>query len=173
MPLTIHDVLLPKHVTDSCYASITQIYREMFELTPKSNLKLSNSRTNLKENSRHSSFNLGSLDKHRRHLEYNRNQNIEQGMRSSRINSLGAMKKPALATPTSHGQYNVRKELRRSERKYDKYMPHPTKNEHVTRIDNSNSGPFHKKDKMRASWHEGDFKNKVVVGTKIEFNTRF
>lgn len=33
------DVLLPKHITDSCYASLTQTYADLFQLIPKSNLK--------------------------------------------------------------------------------------------------------------------------------------
>ena len=37
--------LLPKYISDKCYASIIQIYRDMFELAPKSNLRHSNSRT--------------------------------------------------------------------------------------------------------------------------------
>lgn len=34
----LKDVPLPKHVSDSCYAAIIQIYKDMFDLTPKSNL---------------------------------------------------------------------------------------------------------------------------------------
>lgn len=34
----LRDVPLPKHVSDSCYAEIIQIYKDMFDLTPKSNL---------------------------------------------------------------------------------------------------------------------------------------
>ena len=41
MPAT--DVLLPKHVSDSCYASITQIYIDMFKVSPSSNLRTASS----------------------------------------------------------------------------------------------------------------------------------
>ncbi|XP_057298669.1 uncharacterized protein LOC130629472 [Hydractinia symbiolongicarpus] len=46
MPLAVADVLLPKQVCDSCYASLTQIYNDMFQLTPKSNLKNALTKTN-------------------------------------------------------------------------------------------------------------------------------
>lgn len=36
MPL--NDVLLPKHVSDACYASLMQIYIDMFQVTSSSNL---------------------------------------------------------------------------------------------------------------------------------------
>ena len=36
--MSVTDVLLPKHVSDSCYASITQIYIDMFKVSPSSNL---------------------------------------------------------------------------------------------------------------------------------------
>lgn len=36
--MSVTDVLLPKHVSDSCYASITQIYIDMFKVSSSSNL---------------------------------------------------------------------------------------------------------------------------------------
>ena len=36
------DVLLPRHVTGSCYAELTQIYIDMFKVPPTSNLWMSN-----------------------------------------------------------------------------------------------------------------------------------
>ena len=47
VPTIASDVLLPKEVTQSCYLALTQIYADMFSLTPKSNLKGSISTTNL------------------------------------------------------------------------------------------------------------------------------
>lgn len=35
---TLKDIPLPKHVSDSMYAAIIEIYKDMFELIPKSNL---------------------------------------------------------------------------------------------------------------------------------------
>lgn len=151
MPMSIQDVLLPKYVSDSCYASITQIYRDMFELTPKSNLKLSSS------NSSRASINLGSGDKHKRFLH---NDN-ERGMRTSRVLSLSSLKKPSL----THAQYNIEKDMRRSERKFEKSSSQYGGN-------SNGSSRFQKSDRKRASWHEGDSKRNVV-GTKIEFVTRF
>ena len=41
MPST--DVLLPKYVSDSCYAALTQIYIDMFKVSHTSNLWITNS----------------------------------------------------------------------------------------------------------------------------------
>ena len=40
--MSINDVLLPKYVSDSCYATLTQIYIDIFQVTQSSNLSLSN-----------------------------------------------------------------------------------------------------------------------------------
>ena len=51
VPTIASDVLLPKEVTQSCYLALTQIYADMFSLTPKSTLKASISTTNLNSKS--------------------------------------------------------------------------------------------------------------------------
>ena len=40
--MSLNDVLLPKHVSDSCYATLTQIYIDIFQVTQSSNSSLSN-----------------------------------------------------------------------------------------------------------------------------------
>ena len=53
VPTIASDVLLPKEVTQSCYLALTQIYADMFSLTPKSTLKASTSTTNLNSKSKY------------------------------------------------------------------------------------------------------------------------
>lgn len=40
--MSLNDVLLPKYVSDSCYATLTQIYIDIFQVTQSSNSSLSN-----------------------------------------------------------------------------------------------------------------------------------
>ena len=79
--------------------------------------------------------------------------------RPSRILSLGSLRKSSSANINN---YYGDKDMRRSERKFDKNYYHS----------NGKPANFRKGNKMRASWHEGDTK-RAVVGTKIEFVTRF
>jgi hypothetical protein len=177
--------MLPKYVTDSCYASLTQIYRDMFELTPKSNLKpaSSTSRLSFKSNQQkhNHSTSITSLDREASPNEMPRHPDRKAAI--SRFLSFGSLKKSASANISycgdknpmyyygdsynlsgennSHLYYYGEKERRRSERKFDK-------NYYYGNYGND----FRKGNKMRASWHEGDTK-RSVVGTKIEFVTRF
>ena len=36
--MSINDILLPKYVSDSCYATLTQIYIDVFQVTQNSSL---------------------------------------------------------------------------------------------------------------------------------------
>ena len=179
--------MLPKYVTDSCYASLTQIYRDMFELTPKSNLKPSSSisRLSFKSNQRtepkhnHSSS-ITSLDRQTSLSDITRHSDRKPAL--TRFFSFSSLKKSASANISycedknpmyyygdsynysgDNGRmfYYGDKDRRRSERKFDKNYYY-----------GNYSNDFRKGNKMRASWHEGDTK-RSVVGTKIEFVTRF
>uniref|UniRef100_A0A7M5XDJ7 Uncharacterized protein n=1 Tax=Clytia hemisphaerica TaxID=252671 RepID=A0A7M5XDJ7_9CNID len=191
MPAEI-DVLLPKHVTDSCYASLTQIYRDMFELTPKSKLKPSTHSNRLSFKSsppRYLSSSSSNIDSENVFVD------MYQDRKPSltRLFSKGSLKKSTSAKIDNYpfysgenishyrshsdtpGQYygdNQNyygdkqyyygdKDARRSDRRFDKSYYY-----------GNYKGNFDKKNKMRASWHEGDTK-RTVVGTKIEFVTKF
>ena len=178
------DVLLPKHVTDSCYASLTQIYRDMFELTPKSSLKPSNSNrlSFMAPQTRTYGMVSGVSTESVIHEMYQEPRRAPL----SRLFSIGSTKKNASANinnypfysgdnggshfpqqqqqqpyhQQSQNYYYGDKETRRSDRRFDKNYYYGNYGEN-----------FDKKSRMRASWHEGDTK-KSVVGTKIEFVTK-
>lgn len=127
----------------------------MFELSPKSNLKPSSSskslfRSNSQQKYSNSSTSLNQQDVFA---------DMFQDRRSNRVWSIGSLKKSSSANINN---YYGDKDLRRSERKFDKNYYY----------NNGKPVDFKKGNKMRASWHEGDSK-RVVVGTRIEFVTKF
>lgn len=188
------DVLLPKHITDSCYASITQIYRDMFELTPKSNLKASSSAQNSSSNrlSFKGVINTGRFVNSGSSAAINSGdpiQDMYQEQRKaplSRIFSFGSIKKNNSSNINNGMFYGEYRQVSPHQQRQDNYTSPPQASHYYgdkatrrsdRRFDKSYyygnySGPsLDKKSRMRASWHEGDTK-KAVIGTKIEFVTK-
>ena len=189
------DVLLPKHITDSCYASITQIYRDMFELTPKSSLKLSSanssSRLNLKTAISPTRFVGGGRSTS---VSSEPGENVLQDMYQeqrktsfSRIFNLGSLKRNASANINNYPIFYGDDKAGHYQHQHQHNYSSPTSSSYYygdkdsrrsdRRFDknyyygNYSGANFDKKSRMRASWHEGDTK-KSVIGTKIEFVTR-
>lgn len=189
------DVLLPKHITDSCYASITQIYRDMFELTPKSSLKASSSSQSSSSNrlSFKAVISPGRFVGGSSSTAINSGENIIQDMYQeqrkaplSRIFSFGSIKKNNSASinngPMYYGEYReVSPYNHQDDHISQSPSPHYYGDKDMRRSDrrfdknyyygNYSGAKFDKKSRMRASWHEGDTK-KAVIGTKIEFVTK-